>query len=219
MAKVYKVAKRILDIVFSSLGIMILAPVFLVVSLIILISSGKPVFYKSQRVGKNKRGFISYKFRTLVLNAKELQYSKGYRINPPDERLIIPCGNFLRITHLDELPQLFNVLKGDISFIGPRSLEIDFYKRYIKKNKHWSRVLKAKPGLTGLNQVCRYHPQNMHRILKKCRNLGKMEVRRRILLDLYYLKNESLYLDSLIIYWTMRLLLTRFLESVALIVF
>ena len=212
MKKNYHLLKRTSDIVISLITIIIFLPVFILIHLSILISSGKPALYKSKRIGKNKKIFTAYKFRTLVNNAKELQKTKGYRMNPPDERLITPIGKFLRATHLDELPQLFNILKGDISFIGPRPLDIDFYKRYIKKNKHWSRILKIKPGLTGLNQICRYHPQHMHKILRKCGKLNNLKKRRRLLLDLHYLKNESLYIDMLVVYWTIRLFFTRIFQ-------
>ena len=211
----YHFLKRIFDILFSLKSIITFLPFFILISFFVLVSSGSPVLYKSKRVGKNKKLFTAYKFRTLVNNAKELQQNKGYRMNPPDERLITPIGKFLRATHLDELPQLFNIIKGDITFIGPRPLDIDFYKRYVKKNKHWSRILKIKPGLTGLNQICRYHPQHMYKILKKCGKLNGLKKRRRILLDLYYMKNESFYLDMLIVYWTIRLLLTRMSTSLS----
>jgi len=208
----YHFLKRIFDMLFTLKSIIIFLPLFILIYLLVLISSGTPVLYKSKRIGKNKKLFTAYKFRTLVKNAKELQQNKGYRMNPPDERLITPIGKVLRATHLDELPQLFNILKGDITFIGPRPLDIDFYKRYIKKNKHWSRILKIKPGLTGLNQICRYHPQHMHRILKKCGKLNNLKRRKRILLDLHYLKNESFSLDMLIVYWTARLFFIRIFE-------
>jgi len=207
--KKYHLLKRSFDIIVSLISIIFFLPIFILVYISVLIFSGRPVLYKSQRVGKNKKIFTAYKIRTLVNNAKELQQKEGYRRNPPDERLITPIGKILRATHLDEIPQLLNILKGDISFIGPRPLDIDFYKRYVRKNKHWTRILQVKPGLTGLNQVCRYHPNHMHKILKRCDGLHKLKKRRRILLDLYYLKNESLYLDSIIVYWTMRLFVTR----------
>ncbi|MBW2978452.1 sugar transferase [Candidatus Woesearchaeota archaeon] len=210
--KKYHLSKRIFDILFALKSILIFLPFFILIILSVLLSSGRPIFYKSQRIGKNKKIFTAYKFRTLVNNAKELQQNKGYRMNPPDERLITPIGKILRATHFDELPQLFNILKGDITFIGPRPLDTDFYKRYVKKNKHWGRILQIKPGLTGLNQVCRYHPLHMHKILKKCGKLNKLPKRRRILLDLYYLKNESLSLDMVVVYWTARLFFTRIFE-------
>ncbi len=212
MVKLYKIAKRILDFCFAFVLLVLLSPLIFLVYIWILVTSGSPVVYRAERVGKNKRLFVAYKFRTLVRNAKELQQKKGYRMNPPDDRLIIPVGRVLRATHLDELPQLFNILKGDISFIGPRPLELDFYRRYVAKNRNWGRILKIKPGLTCVNQIARYSGGGMDKI-RNLSGLKHLKRRKRITLDNYYIKNESFVLDTKITLWTIEYLIIGFFKN------
>jgi len=207
--KAYIGIKRILDFVIALFLSVLLFPVFLLLWFMVVLSSGRPALYKSKRIGKNKKTFVVYKFRTLVRNAKELQKKENYRTNPPDERLITKVGKFLRITHLDEIPQLWNVLKGDMSLIGPRPLELDFYKRYIKIHKSWDDTLKVRPGMSCLNQIARYLPNGMQKI-KKINGLSKIKKRSRLFLDKYYVDNKSPFLDLVIALWTIEYIVLGF---------
>ncbi|NJN71399.1 MAG: sugar transferase [Limnothrix sp. RL_2_0] len=155
------VAKRTFDICFS-LGVLVfLAPVYLMIACIIKFSSPGPVFYVQRRVGKNYRPFGCIKFRTMVLNADTVldemlrrspelrrEFEQDFKLKK-DPR-ITSIGRFLRLTSLDEFPQFWNVLKGDMSIVGPRPL---VPKEIYKYGRHMDKVLTIRPGLTGLWQV------------------------------------------------------------------
>jgi len=155
------VAKRTFDICFS-LGVLIfLAPVYLTIACIIKFSSPGPIFYVQRRVGKSYRPFGCIKFRTMVLNADDVlddmlrrspelrrEFEQDFKLKK-DPR-ITPIGHFLRLTSLDEFPQFWNVLTGDMSIVGPRPL---VPKELYKYGRHMDKVLTIRPGLTGLWQV------------------------------------------------------------------
>lgn len=146
--KIYATVKRIIDIVFSILGLIILAPVFLIISVVIKLESKGPVIFKQKRIGRYKKNFTIYKFRTMRNDAPKdmpthmLKNAKG---------CITKVGNILRKTSLDELPQLVNILKGDMSIVGPRPAlwnQDDLIKERDKYNAN-----DIRPGLTGWAQI------------------------------------------------------------------
>ena len=146
--KIYSTVKRIIDIVFSILGLIILAPVFLIISVVIKLESKGPVIFKQKRIGRYKKNFTIYKFRTMRNDAPKdmpthmLKNAKG---------CITKVGNILRKTSLDELPQLVNILKGDMSIVGPRPAlwnQDDLIKERDKYNAN-----DIRPGLTGWAQI------------------------------------------------------------------
>lgn len=143
-----KYIKRILDFILSLLAIIVLSPIFLIVIMCILIDDFGPIFFLQERVGKNKKIFKVYKFRTMIVNA-EIQQKLNHEITGKDSR-ITKTGYFLRRTKIDELPQLLNVLKGDMSIIGPRPT----LSGYLDEYEEWEldRFL-IRPGLSGLAQV------------------------------------------------------------------
>lgn len=157
--------KRILDIIFSLLLIILLSPLFLILSFMILVSCGRPIFFKQKRVGKDRKEFILYKFRSMVQNAEQEKY-KLLQFNeaaPPffkmkDDPRITPIGRVLRKLSLDELPQLFNILKGDMSFVGPRPTIVE-EARYLSGTR-----FKCRPGLTGPTQIFREKVLNLNEI-------------------------------------------------------
>ena len=108
--------KRIIDIVFSAVAIIVFSPVFLVVSILIKVYDGGPVLYKQNRLTKNRKEFEIYKFRSMVVNAEK----NGAQLSTVNDNRITPIGRFIRATRIDEMPQLFNIFKGDMSIIGPR---------------------------------------------------------------------------------------------------
>jgi len=136
--------KRLLDIILSLTGIIISSPILIIVALLVLMFLGRPILFKQPRPGKNEKVFNMYKFRTMN-NKKD---KKGNLL--PDKDRLTKFGAFLRKTSLDELPEFFNILKGDMSFIGPRPLLTKYLPYYTKEEKHRHDV---RPGLTGLAQV------------------------------------------------------------------
>jgi lipopolysaccharide/colanic/teichoic acid biosynthesis glycosyltransferase len=136
-----KFGKRLFDIVASGIGLIVLFPVMLVIGLIIKITSPGPVFFVQKRVGKNFKEFNLYKFRSMVVNADKL----GPSVTKGDDKRITPIGRFLRKTKLDELPQLWNVLKGDMSLVGPRPEVMKYVK---ERKKEYEKVLSVRPGIT-----------------------------------------------------------------------
>lgn len=139
-----KYIKRLLDIILSLLAIIILLPIFLLVGLLVLIFIGKPAIFRQKRPGKDEKIFTLYKFRTMT-NKKD---KDGNLL--PDESRLTKFGKFLRKTSLDEIPEFINILKGDMSFIGPRPLLVEYLEYYTEEEKHRHDV---RPGLTGLAQV------------------------------------------------------------------
>lgn len=139
-----KYIKRILDIILSLIAIIITLPIFLIVGILILIFIGQPAIFRQKRPGKNEKIFTMYKFRTMT-NKKD---ENGNLL--PDELRLTKLGKFLRKTSLDEIPEFINILKGDMSFVGPRPLLVEYLPYYKEEEHHRHDV---RPGLTGLAQV------------------------------------------------------------------
>lgn len=194
--------KRCVDLFLSILLLMIFAPLFIIISIAIKKEDGGPVFFKQERLGQYGRKFLMYKFRTMVENAEEVlkdlleknpelkkEYEKTKKLKN-DPRLT-KVGKFLRRWSLDELPQLINVLKGEMSIVGPRPL----LEREKKDYGDWlDFVLKVKPGITGLWQVS---------------GRSELPFKERTILDVYYVKTWSLWLDFVIILKTIPAILSR----------
>lgn len=170
--------KRILDIILSFLALVILSPLLILTAFLIRIKLGTPVFFKQLRPGKNEKIFGILKFRTMT-DAKD---ENGNLL--PDEIRLTRFGQFLRSTSIDELPELLNILNGDMSIVGPRPLLVQYLERYNEEQKHRHDV---KPGLTGLAQV-------------NGRNGITWE--EKIHYDLEYVKNITFYGDCKIIFQT-----------------
>ena len=139
-----KYIKRLLDFILSLIGLIILSPVLLIVAILVRIKLGKPVLFKQKRPGLNEKIFTLYKFRTMTDQKDE----EGNLL--PDSQRLTKFGKALRSTSLDELPELFNILKGDMSIVGPRPLLVEYLPFYTDREKHRHDV---RPGLTGLAQI------------------------------------------------------------------
>lgn len=185
--RMYRIIKRGTDIVLSCLALVILLPVFVIVAALIKIDSKGPVFYKQTRPGKDKQLFQVYKFRTMVQHADKSQ-QKGVEVKQDDHR-ITAIGKFLRRFKIDETAQFINVLKGDMSLVGPRPTLPD----YIEDYEQWEleRFL-VRPGLTGLAQV------------NGGIYLDRLE---RSVYDVEYVKQMSIWLDTKIICKTILIVL------------
>ena len=144
MRSIQLILKRIIDIFISLTGLIVLSPIFLLISIMIYFKLGSPVFFIQKRPGKNKKIFKMIKFRTM-LDAKD---KNGNLL--PDKKRLTSFGKFLRSSSLDELPELINVLKGEMSLVGPRPLLVEYLPRY---NEHQARRHEMRPGITGLAQV------------------------------------------------------------------
>lgn len=174
----YKCVKRFFDIVSSLLAIIVLAVPMVILAVLIRVKLGGPVLFKQERPGKDGRIFTLIKFRTMTNACDE----NGELL--PDEVRLTKFGVFLRSTSLDELPELFNILKGDMSVIGPRPLLVQYLPRY---NEHQSRRHLVRPGLTGWAQV-------------NGRNAISWE--QKFDYDVEYVENVNLFLDIKIIFMT-----------------
>ena len=187
-----ELAKRLFDVVFSLLVLILFSPVYLLLVLLIALSSPGPIFYIQKRVGKDYKPFHCIKFRTMVVNADAMllelmETSPGLRqefeanFKLKRDPRITKIGQFLRLTSLDEFPQFWNVLKGEMSVVGPRPLVPEELYRY---GCHIDKVLTIKPGITGLWQVS-----------------GRNDIpySRRIQIDLYYANFHNMWLDLQVI--------------------
>lgn len=139
-----KYIKRVFDFILSLMALIVLSPILLVTYILVRIKLGNPAIFKQKRPGKDERIFTLYKFRTMTDEKDE----EGNLL--PDEKRLTKFGKFLRSTSLDELPELINILKGDMSIVGPRPLLIEYLPLYNEEQKHRHDV---RPGLTGLAQV------------------------------------------------------------------
>lgn len=201
-SKPYAFTKRFLDVTGATIGLILLFPLFLLISILYMSGESKgPIFFNQTRVGKNGKVFQIYKFRSMVVNAEEklksdkLLYKKyldnNYKLEPHEDPRITSLGRFLRKTSLDEIPQLINVLKGEMSLVGPRPVVKEELQEYgIKAGE----FLSVKPGLTGFWQVS-----------------GRSDVGypERVDLELHYICNQSLSFDIKIILKTVWMVLLK----------
>ena len=177
--------KRLMDFIGAVVGLALLAPVMLLIALFICLNMGRPVLFRQFRPGLHGRPFVIYKFRTM----KEERDSRGDLL--PDGQRLTRLGRFLRNASLDELPELFNVLKGEMSLVGPRPLLIEYLDRYTPEQ---ARRHEVKPGITGWAQV-------------NGRNAITWE--EKFKLDVWYVDNWSLWLDIKILWLTLVRVLKR----------
>lgn len=185
--------KRTFDIVVSSVLLLLAAPIMLFTVLAIVLESGRPVIYRQERVGQGGRNFNVLKFRSMHTNAESDGKPRWAQAN--DDR-VTRVGRIIRKTRIDELPQLFNVLKGDMSLVGPRP-ERPFFVRQLEQQLPFYEVRHSvKPGVTGWAQVCYEYGASVDDAGNKLRY------------DLYYVKNHTLFLDILILFKTIRVVLT-----------
>ena len=173
-----KYIKRTLDLILSLMALIVLMPLMIIIGILVRINLGSPIIFKQKRPGKNEKVFTLYKFRTMT-DKRDID---GNLL--PDEYRLTKFGKFLRSTSLDELPELINIIKGDMAIVGPRPLLVEYLPYYTEEEKHRHDV---RPGLTGLAQV-------------NGRNAISWE--EKFLEDLEYIKNMSVKNDIKIIFKT-----------------
>jgi len=191
--------KNILDKILAIAGIIILLPIFFIVAILVKITSKGTILYKQTRVGKNNKPFILLKFRTMYNATEKNPDANGN--NPTwcqkEDNRITKLGRILRRTHLDELPQLFNILKNDISFVGPRPERPEFVQVLEKEIPHYLFRQIIKPGLTGWAQITFRYSNTI------------IESKDKFEYDLYYIKNRNIFLDVRVILKTIQFVFTH----------
>ncbi len=181
-----RVVKRIFDIVFSIIAIILLIPVYLFLAIAVKLSSKGPILFTQERIGKNGKPFRIIKFRTMYVDAEKL----GPQLSSSNDPRITPIGKFMRKSRLDEFPQFFNVLIGDMSLVGPRP-ERQFYIDQISAiEPQFLELVKVRPGITSWGQVKFGYAENVEQMIQ------------RMKFDLLYLRNRSLALDFKILLYT-----------------
>ena len=185
----YSITKKIMDLVLSFIGLILLIPVFLILAILVKLDSKGPVFYAHTRKGKNRSDIKIYKFRTMYSNSDEIfesfseeqkeEYYKNFKLD--NDPRVTKVGDFLRRTSLDEIPQLINVLKGDLSLVGPRPI---VEKEICKYGQYADKLFSVIPGITGYWQ-----------------SHGRSDTSydERIKMDMYYIDNRGFWLDFKII--------------------
>ncbi len=179
------ISKRMMDVFGSLFAIVLFSPVMLIVALTIKITDPGPLIFKQERIGLKNKPFYMYKFRSMVMQS-ESDEEKGW--TRKDDPRVTPIGHFIRKTSIDELPQLFNILKGDMSLVGPRPERPQFVEKFKEEIPRYMIKHQVRPGLTGWAQVKGYR--------------GDTSIRGRIECDLYYIENWTLGLDLKIIILT-----------------
>ena len=178
--------KRLLDVVFSVVAMIIFLPVFAVLAFIIKTTSKGPVFYKQERVGRYGKPFYIYKLRSMVVDAENGKPA----LSSENDGRVTKIGRFLRKSHLDEIPQFYNVIKGEMSLVGPRPEREYYIKQIVEKAPHYTHLHKLRPGITSWGQVKYGYASNLEEMLE------------RLPYDMIYLKNISLYIDFKILIYT-----------------
>lgn len=193
MNKFNRIIKRVFDVVASGLGIIVLSPVLLMIALIIKKESDGPVFFKQVRVGQKGKNFEILKYRTMVVDAEKL----GRQITVGNDNRITKIGGFLRKYKLDELPQLINVFKGDMSLVGPRPEVPRYVEMYTEEQR---KVLDVKPGITDLASI-RYRDEN--ELLGTAEDPDDMYINTimpdKLALNLEYINKSNIFFDIYII--------------------
>lgn len=184
--------KRLIDISVSSIALCMLFPYFMYVALRIKLGSKGPVFYKQERIGLDRTPFKMIKFRSMYENAE----TKTPLLTEPEDSRITPFGRFMRKYRIDELPQFWNVLKGEMSLVGPRPEREFFIQQIVAKDPNYLFLLKVRPGITSLGMVKYGYADNVDKMLE------------RLKYDMIYIKNMSILFDFKIIIYTFRTILT-----------
>ena len=181
-----KITKRIVDVILSAIAIILLSPIFILLSLIIKSGTKGPIIFKQERIGINGKPFMIYKFRSMFNEAEK----DGPQLSSQHDPRITPIGKFMRKTRLDETPQFFNVILGDMALVGPRPERQFYIEKIIAEAPHYKHILKVKPGITSWGQVKFGYAENVEEMVA------------RLKFDLLYVENMSLVLDLKILFYT-----------------
>ncbi|MCS6790734.1 MAG: sugar transferase [Bacteroidia bacterium] len=190
----YELAKRTLDVLLSTIALILLAPIMGVIAVLVRLSSPGPIIFRQERIGKNGKPFTIYKFRTMYQDAEK----NGPALSKEGDPRITPIGRWLRKTRLDELPQFWNVLKGDMSLVGPRPERQFYIRQIVQRAPEYKQLLKVRPGITSLGMVKYGYASSVDEMIE------------RMQYDLIYLANRSLLLDiKILLYTVLRVIQAR----------
>jgi lipopolysaccharide/colanic/teichoic acid biosynthesis glycosyltransferase len=195
--------KRIFDFLVSLFGLIIFSPLFLIIAILIKLDSEGPVFYRGERVGKDGKPFRIFKFRTMVKDAEKM----GGPSTSADDPRLTKIGKFLRKYKLDELPQLINVLKGEMSLVGPRPEVPEEVATYSEKEKE---ILKVKPGMTDFASLWDFHEEEILKGSKDPHQTYREKIKpKKLKLALEYVEKRSFFTDLKIIFLTIKKLFKK----------
>jgi len=183
--------KRILDIGISIICLIILFPVFLLTAIGVKLTSKGPVFFSQERIGLKSKPFIMHKFRTMFNDAEK----NGPMLSSKNDPRITPFGKFLRKVRVDEIPQFYTVLKGDMSLVGPRPERKYYIEQIVARAPHYRLLHKVKPGITSWGQVKYGYAENVDQMIE------------RLKFDLLYIENMSLAMDFKILIYTILIII------------
>ena len=186
-----KGVKRLADIFMSLLCLIIFIPLYAFIALRVRVSSKGPIFYKQERVGINGTPFLIYKFRSMYTDSENL----GPQLSRIGDDRITPWGGVMRKWRLDELPQFWNVIKGEMSIVGPRPERQYFIDQIMARSPHYKHLLKVRPGITSWGQVKYGYASNVDEMIHRLR------------FDILYIENRSLALDIKILFYTLLVLM------------
>lgn len=191
--KVYEMIKRPIEVLLATILAIVLLPVAILIGLLVAATSKGPALFHQKRSGRNEKEFMIYKFRTMKIDAEK----QGPQWSTPDDQRVTWVGKVLRAAHLDELPQLINIIRGDLSFVGPRPERPEFVTKLKKEVPYFELRLLVRPGITGWAQINYKYGASVEDAYEKLQY------------DTYYLKNRSLTLDFLILLRTIKYLFTN----------
>ncbi len=185
--------KQFLDIIGALLAMIITLPIFIICIIGVRFSSSGPIFYKQERIGRNGKSFNIFKFRSMYVGAE----LNGPELSSKEDKRVTNFGRFMRRMRLDEIPNFYNVLRGEMSLVGPRPERKFFIDQIIQKAPHYIQLLKVKPGITSWGQVKYGYAENVDQMIK------------RMKYDLLYIENMSLYVDFKILIYTLLIIFKR----------
>ena len=191
MPRWQRLIKRLMDIVASFIALLILSPLYIYIAIRVRLSSKGPIFFAQERIGQQGKPFLIYKFRSMYTDAE----ARGPQLSRDDDPRCTPWGAVMRKWRLDELPQFWNVLIGDMSLVGPRPERQFYIDQIVQENPHYKHLLKVRPGITSWGQVKYGYASNIQEMLQRLR------------FDLLYIENMSLALDFKIMFYTVVVLL------------
>jgi len=186
-----KSLKRFMDVSISIVAIVLLSPLYILLSILVKLSSKGPIIYKQERIGLNGRPFYIYKFRSMFNDSE----NKGPQLSSQHDKRITPIGKLMRRSRLDEIPQFFNVIKGEMSLVGPRPERQHYINLILEQAPHYKHIKKVKPGITSWGQVKYGYAENVEEMIS------------RLKFDLLYVENMSLLLDFKILFYTIIIML------------